>query len=278
MVQEYFKCYHAGDAGPGFFRALKDLYRYRGLLMTWTMREVRIRYSQSLLGVAWAVLQPLSLMLIYTMVFVLFVRMPSDNSPYPLFSYIALLPWMFFASSLTFGTASITNNMNLVTKIYFPREILPIASIGASLVDFFVASGLFVTMLAYYAPPQGMAALLWLPVLLCGQIALTTGVVLLASAVNVFYRDVRFVIPLVTQLWLYATPVIYPVSLVPEPFRKVYMLNPMAGIIDSYREVLLHGRSPNLEYLAFSVVISTGVLFSGYRLFKRAEMTFADVI
>jgi lipopolysaccharide transport system permease protein len=277
-LKENITCYRAADRGPGFVRGLKDLYRHRGLLITWTMREVRIRYSQSLLGAAWAILQPLSLMLIYTVIFAFFVRIPSDGIPYPVFSYMALLPWTFFASSLGLGTASVTNNMSLVTKIYFPREIFPLASVGASFIDFLVAAGLFVVMLAYYSPPQQLTALLWLPALLSIQIAMSTGVVLLASAVNVFYRDVRFLIPLVTQLWLYATPVIYPVSLVPERFRTLYMLNPMAGLIDGYRQVLLHGRPPDLEYFTFALVISIGLFVGAYRLFKRAELTFADVI
>lgn len=269
--------FEADSSPPGPLAALRELMGYRDLLVEWTMRDIRVRYKQSLLGVAWAVLQPLSLMLIYTVVFSLFVRIPSDGIPYPVFSYAALLPWTFFASAITFGIPSLTNNMNLVTKIYFPREIFPLASIGASFADFLVASILFVFMLIFYQAPVNLT-LLWLPVLLFIQILLTIGVVLFASAVNVFYRDVRFVIPLATQLWLYATPVIYPVSLVPEQWRTLYMLNPMAGIIDGYRAVLLQGQSPNLFYLAIAFVISLVLFLFGYLYFKRVEMTFADVI
>ncbi len=267
----------ADDAAPGMWAALRDLYRHRELLAGWTLREINVRYKQSLLGAAWAIAQPLSLMLVYTVVFAFFVRIPSDGIPYPIFAYAALLPWTFLASSITFGAPSLINNANLVTKVYFPREILPLASVAASGVDFLVASALFVVLLIFYAAPVG-ATLIWLPVLLSAQIILTIAVVLVAAAVNVFYRDVRFVIPLATQLWFYATPVIYPVTVVPERIRVLYMLNPMAGIIDAYREVLLHGRSPNLAYLGLAMVSSVCLCWAAFRFFKRVEMSFADVI
>jgi len=271
------KIFRAEDHGASLSGALWELFGYRELLLAWTIREIKVRYKQSLLGAAWAILQPLSLMVIYTIVFSFFIRVPSDGIPYPLFSYTALLPWTFFAACLSFGVPSLINNTNLVTKVYFPREIFPLASIGASFIDFLVASFLFIGLLIYYHAPLGYA-LVWLPVILCGQILLSTGVVLFASAVNVFYRDVRFVIPLAIQLWLYASPVIYPVSIVPEQFRIAYMLNPMAGIVDSYRTVLLLGQTPNPQYLGIALAISAFVFVAGYIFFKRVEMNFADVI
>ena len=257
--------------------ALRDLLRHRELVALWTAREIKVRYTQSALGVAWAVLQPLSLTIIYTIVFSFFVRIPSDGMPYVLFSYTALLPWTFLASALTFGIPSVVNNMNLVTKVYFPREVFPLAAVGASLVDFAVASAVFLLLLVYYGV-QLHSSCVWLPLLLLVQLALATGVILLASAVNVFYRDLRFVIPLATQLWLYATPVIYPLAVVPPNLRPLYTLNPMVGIIDGYRAVLLHGQSPYLPYLTISGAISAGLLVLGFLVFKRVEPVFADVI
>lgn len=271
------KIFRAGDPAANLSCAIRELFGYRELLLAWTMREIRVRYKQSLLGAAWAILQPLSLMVIYTIVFSFFIRVPSDEIPYPLFSYTALLPWTFFAACLSYGVPSLINNMNLVTKVYFPREIFPLGSICASFIDFLVASLLYVGMLIYYHAPIGFVWV-WLPAILFGQILLSAGVVLLASAVNVFYRDVRFVIPLAIQLWLYSSPVIYPVSIVPEQFRFVYMLNPMAGLIDGYRAVLLRGEMPNLQYLGIALAISALVFGAGYTFFKRVEMDFADVI
>lgn len=271
------KIFRAEDHGTLLIDAPRELFGYRELVLAWTIREIKVRYKQSLLGAAWAILQPLSLMVIYTIVFSSFVRVPSDGIPYPIFSYTALLPWTFFAACLSFGVPSLINNTNLITKVYFPREIFPLASIGASFVDFLVASFLFIGLLIYYHAPVGYV-LVWLPVILGGQILLSAGVVLFASAVNVFYRDIRFVVPLATQLWLYASPVIYPMSVVPEQFRIVYALNPMAGIIDSYRAVLLQGQPPDLQYLGIALAMAALFFVTGYIFFKRVEMNFADVI
>ena len=256
---------------------LRSLYRYRNLLWLWTLREIRVRYKQSALGAAWAVLQPLSMMIVFTVVFSRLARMPSDGVPYPIFSYIALLPWTFVAASVGLGVPSLVNNLNLVTKTYFPREILPIASVGASFFDFLVASTVFLGMLVFYRIPLTWN-MTWIPVLVMLQIFLAFGIVLLGSAINVLYRDVRFVVPLGLQIWLYATPVIYPVSLVPESVRPYYMLNPMAGIVDSYRRVILYAEPPIWSNL-ISATALTGILFVvGYYLFKRLEVTFADII
>lgn len=256
---------------------LRTLYRYRELLWMWTMRDVRVRYTQSVLGSAWAILQPLSLMIIFTLVFSFFVRVPTDGIPYPIFSYTAVLPWTFFATSITFGVPSLTNNMHLVTKIYFPREIFPIAAMGAAFLDFLIASMIFLGMMIFYRVPVSLSLML-VPLLLLLQIVLILGVVFFGSAINVFYRDVRFVVPLAMQLWMYATPIIYPLSLVPERFRPLYMLNPMAGIIDAYRTVILRQQMPRWDYLGLAAGISLLLLFFAYRYFKSAEREFADII
>jgi lipopolysaccharide transport system permease protein len=256
---------------------VKALAEHRELLFTWIVRDIKIRYKQSVLGVAWAILQPLALMLIFTLVFSKLAHLPSDGIPYPVFSYTALLVWTFFASSLSFAIPTIVNNLNLVTKIYFPREILPLASIGAAFFDFLVANILLVAVLIAYQTPV-TAQLLWLPVIVIAEIVLIIGVVLPAAAVNVFFRDVRFVIPLGTQLWMYLTPVIYPVTLIPESWRPFYALNPMVGIVDSYRRVIVLGEPPDATFLGLSVVISVILAVGGYVFFKRKEGVFADII
>ncbi len=256
---------------------VQELSAHRGLLISWVIRDIKVRYKQSLMGAAWAILQPLSATLIFTVIFSRFVRVPTDGIPYPIFYYSALLPWTFFNSSITFGVSSLVSNISLVTKIYFPREILPLSAVLASMVDFFIASLIFVGMMIFYQVPLN-ASLICIPLLLLIQIVFTVGVVLLASAMNVFYRDVRFVVPLGLQLWMYLTPIIYPLKMVPERFRTVYMLNPMAGVIDSYRRVILQGKWPEMTYLLLAAAVSVMLLLGAYRYFKRTEAVFADVI
>lgn len=256
---------------------LVTLIQYRDLLWLWAAREVQVRYKQSLLGIAWAILQPLALTVIFTLVFSQLAHIDTQGVPYPIFTYAALVPWTFFATSLSFGTTSLVTNMNLVTKIYFPREVLPLASIGAALVDFLAASVVFVGMLLVFGMSSSLHAL-WIIPLLIIQIVLTMAVTLLGSATIVFFRDMRFVIPLVTQVWMYATPVIYPIELVPEHLRLYYFLNPMAGIIDGYRRALLMGQPPQMTALLYSTAISCMLLVLGYAFFKRVEPLFADVI
>jgi lipopolysaccharide transport system permease protein len=255
----------------------KELYHYRNLLRMWSLREIKVRYKQSLLGAAWAILQPLALMLMFTAVFSVIARVPSDGIPYPLFSYTALLPWTFFSTSISFAVPSLVNNMGLVTKIYFPREVLPLGAVIAAFVDFAVASSIFAALLVLYAVPLHFT-LLWVPALVAIQVTLTLGVVFFASTFNVWYRDIRFVVPLGLQLWMYASPIIYPISLVPERWRVLYMLNPMAGLMDSYRRVILLGQPPQYACLLWAVFLSATLCIAGYVYFKRSEPEFADVI
>ena len=256
---------------------LATVFGYRDLLWMWIAREVRVRYKQSLLGVGWAILQPLVLTVIFYFVFSRLARIDTGGVPYPIFAYAALVPWTFFTTSLGFGIPSLVNNMNLVTKIFFPREVLPLASIGAALVDFLVASAIFVGMLVFYGVRPDIYAL-WVIPLLAVQIILTVGVTLLGSAVIVFFRDMRFVIPLLTQVWMYVTPVIYPVELVPERLRLYYYLNPMASIIDGYRRVLLLGEAPQMPALLLGTLVSLLLLLLSYVFFKRVEPLFSDLI
>jgi homopolymeric O-antigen transport system permease protein len=256
---------------------ISTLLQYRDLLWLWILREVQVRYKQSLLGAAWAVLQPLSLTVIFTVVFSQLVRIDTGGVPYPVFSYVALVPWTFFSTSLNFGVASLVNNMNLVTKIYFPREILPLASVGAAFVDFLISAVILIGMMLIYRLTPGWISL-WVFLLLALQVALSIAIVLIGSAFIVFFRDVRFVVPLLIQVWMYATPIIYPVSLVPERYHKLYFLNPMASIIDGYRRVLLTGEVPRLDALTLGAVVTLVLLCAGYVFFKRCEPVFADLI
>ena len=255
---------------------IQELIKFRTLLWVWSLREIRVRYKQSVLGGLWAILQPFSTMLIFTLIFGVIIKVPTNGMPYPVFFYSALLPWTFFSSSISSAVPSLTGNFNLVTKIYFPREILPIASIVAAFIDFLIAALLYIILLIIYQVPIRVS-ILWLPVLLFMQILLTLGISFLGASLIVAYRDIRFVIPLALQLWMYLSPVAYPLSSVPEQYQFLYMLNPMAGIIESYRTIL-SGEMPQWEYLAIEMLIILPIFFLGYFYFKRKEAFFADII
>jgi len=243
------------------------LFRYRGLLYSLTRREIQVRYTQSVLGIAWAVLQPLALMLIFALIFSTLLKVPSDGIPYPIFAYSGLLPWTFFSGSLNRAIPSLEDNAPLIKKIYFPRELFPISSVLATFVDFLIAAVVFIGMMLYFH----------IPVILI-QIVFTVAICFFASAINVYYRDVKYALPLLIQVWMFASPVIYSISVVPERLRTFYFLNPMAGIIDSYRNVLVKGIPPDFHYLGIAAAGSIILFILCYLYFKRIEMTFADVV
>ena len=257
--------------------ALGELLARRELLWSLAARDIKVRYKQSVLGIGWAIAQPLSLTLLFTFVFARLVKLPTDGVPYPVFSYAGLLPWTFFASSLAFGLPSLVSNMHLLGKIYFPREIFPLAALLACLLDFAVAAGVFGLLLAFYRIPF-TAQVLWLPALVLVQVLFSAAILLLTSAANVFYRDIRYLVPLVLQIGMYLSPVVYPASVVPARFRGLYALNPMTAVIEGYRRAFLHGRAPDVSALALAGALSLAGLAGAYLLFKRAEMRFADVI
>jgi lipopolysaccharide transport system permease protein len=268
----------ASSSNAGLRESGRELWAFRELLWTFTVREVKVRYAQSLLGVAWAIAQPLALMLAFAVFFGRFAGIRSDGLPYPLFSYAALLPWTFFTTSLSFGVPSLVTNTSLVTKVYFPREILPLASVLSAGVDFAAAAAVYGLLMALYRISPSIALVHLLPLLVV-QLVFTLAVTLILSAINVSYRDVRYAMPLVTQIWLYATPVIYPLSVVPEAIRPAYQaVNPMAAVVDGYRRVLVASRPPDYSMLGISGLCSTLLLLAGYLYFKRAERSFADVI
>ena len=264
-------------ASPGMLAYARDLLSARELLLIWTWREFRVRYSQSFLGVAWAIIQPLALMLVFSVIFSLFLQVPTGGMPYPVVAYSALLPWVFFVNALSTAIPSLVGNLHLVTKIAFPREILPLATILVSMIDFLVAALIFFAMLLYYNIPLHITILLT-PLLVLVQLVFSLGLSLFGAALNVFYRDIRFLIPLLLQVWMYLSPVIYPLEVVPAWLRPYYLLNPMATLIDSYRRVLVFGQTPQWAYLGLTAGLAWVLLLAGYHYFKASEATFADRI
>lgn len=256
---------------------MHELYLYRELVAMWALREIKARYTQSIFGLAWAVFQPIALSLVYVLVFAYIVRVPSDGIPYPLFVFAAQLPWSFFSRGLLGAVPSIVSNMNLVTKIYVPRATFPLASIMAYFMDFAWGLLVLIVMMIYYAVPLN-AAMPFVVVLFFIQVLLMGGLALMASALNVFLRDINQMLPLLLQIAMYACPIIYSVSLVPERLRPFYLLNPMAVIIDGYRSVLFKGVLPDLSYVAIAAAISLAVFMAGFFVFRKLEDQFADVI
>ena len=256
---------------------LRRLSKYRDLVATLSVHRINVRYQQSLLGVTWAVLQPLLMMTIFTIVFSRLARIPSEDAPYALFAYVALLPWSFFASAVTNGALSLVNHTQLITKAYFPREILPMTDVIAALVDFAIGLVALAGLMAWFrvAPTP---AVLYLAPLLGLLTAWTLAISLLFAAAQVRWRDVGVAIPVVIQLSMFVAPVIYPSSVVPPAWRPVYLLNPVAGIIDGFRDVLLRGQRPEATPVAFAAAVTVCALPLAYLVFKRAEATMADIV
>lgn len=253
------------------------LYQHRDLVLLWTMRTVKARYQQSVLGGLWAILQPAATVAIFSVIFTYFVPVNTSGIPYVVFSYTAMVPWTLFSTSITDMVDSLVSNMNLVSKIYFPREILPVAALFARILDFGIASIVLIVLILYFRIPAYLPAFLFLPVILLVQLALALGLGLIGSALNVFYRDLKHLFALGLQIWFYATPIIYPVSTVPSRLHTIYFLNPMAGAIEAYRDVLLNQRLPG-NYLILSAVSAIIIFLLGYWFFKRVEFQFADVV
>jgi lipopolysaccharide transport system permease protein len=250
---------------------------YWELLMNLTRREVKGRFSQSLFGAGWAIAQPLATMAVFTLVFARLGQMPSDGAPYPLFAYAALAPWFFFANSVNSGTMSLVTYRNIVTKTYFPREIVPLAQVASRLVDFAAAASLYAVLMVYYRVGVGTWSAL-VPVFFLLLLLFTLGVTLGASALNVFYRDVNPVVQISLQLWLYVTPVAYPLSAVPERYQWLFLLNPLTGVVEGLRSVLVFGREPDWGVVSVSAALILTVFACALTLFKRTDKYFADVI
>src|SRR5690242_5296802 len=256
---------------------LRKLVRYRDLLYTLSVHRIKVRYKQSILGVSWAIIQPLAMVVILTVIFSLIVRMPSEGVPYALFAYVALLPWNYLSTSLTTSTNGLVSHAHLITKVYFPREILPLTYVVASLFDFLIASTVVIALLIYYRVPLTVNVLYVLPIMIILTLFITAAALVL-SAVQVRFRDVGVAVPVALQVWMFASPVLYPLAAVPVRFRSIYQLNPMAGILEGLRRVVLQGAPPEMTALSISAVISVGLLMIAYAYFKRVEATMADVI
>jgi lipopolysaccharide transport system permease protein len=254
-----------------------SLAAYRELLMNLTRREVKGRYSQSLFGAGWAIAQPLATMAVFTLVFARLGQIPSGGAPYPLFAYAALVPWFFFSNSVTSGTMSLITYRNIVTKTYFPREIVPLAQVCSRMLDLGAAASLYALLMLYYGVGVGAWAGL-LPLFLLLLLLFTVGVTLITSSLNVFYRDVSPVVQISLQLWLYLTPVAYPLSVVPERYRALFLLNPLTGVIEGLRSVLVFQREPEWQVVGVSAALIIAVFVTGLALFKSTDKYFADVI
>jgi lipopolysaccharide transport system permease protein len=256
---------------------LRDVWEYRELLYFLVWRDVKVRYKQTVLGIAWVALQPLATTIVFTLIFGNLARMPSDNLPYAVFALTGLLPWNYFAGAVGRGGQSLVGSANLISKVYFPRLIIPVSGVLGGLVDFAIVFCLLVVLLALYGYYPTLSWLL-LPFFLLLAIATALGVSLWLSALNVQYRDVGYLIPFFLQLWFFATPVVYPSSLIPPPWNLVYALNPMTGVVEGFRWALFgKGAAPG-PILIISIAAVIVVLITGLYVFKRMERTFADVV
>ena len=256
---------------------LRELWDYRELLYFLAWRDIKVRYKQTLLGASWAILQPFFTMVIFSIFFGRLAKIPSDGVPYPIFAYAALVPWTFFAHSLTQASNSLVTSGNMIKKVYFPRLAVPIATVFSGVVDFALAFSVLLGMMVYYGIFPTLNAL-WLPAFFLLALATSLGVGLWLSAMNVRYRDIRHTIPFLTQFWLFATPIAYPSSLLSEPWRTLYGLNPMVGVVEGFRWGLLGTDTAPGPIIAASSLMALAILISGAFYFRRVEKTFADVV
>jgi lipopolysaccharide transport system permease protein len=256
---------------------LRDLWEYRELLYFLVWRDIKVRYKQTVLGAAWAIIQPFFSMVVFSLFFGKLAKMPSDGIPYPIFAYAGLVPWTFFANGLSQSANSLVDSANLIRKVYFPRLTIPIANVLAGLVDFALAFVVLLGMMAWYKvlPTE---RLIWLPLFLLLALVTALAVGLWLSVLNVEYRDVRYTVPFITQFWMFATPIVYPSSLLSEPWRTVYGLNPMVGVVEGFRWALLGTKTAPGATIAVSATASVLLLVGGAFYFRRMEKTFADLV
>jgi len=256
---------------------LRELWEYRELLYFLVWRDVKVRYKQTALGAAWAIIQPFMAMVVFSIFFGKLAKMPSDGIPYPLFAFAALVPWSFFANGLSQSSNSLVGSAHLITKVYFPRLVVPISSVISGIVDFVLAFLVLLGMMLYYRIFPTIN-IIWLPFLLFLAFVTALGVGMWLSALNVEFRDVRYVIPFLTQFWMFATPIVYPSSLLSEPWRTVYGLNPMVGVVEGFRWALLGTQTAPGPIVIVSSLAALTILIGGAFYFRRMEKTFADVV
>jgi lipopolysaccharide transport system permease protein len=256
---------------------LRDMWEYRELLYFLTWRDIKVRYKQTVLGAAWAIIQPFFTMVVFSLFFGKLARVPSDDIPYPIFSYAALVPWTFFANGLSQSSGSLVGSANLIKKVYFPRLVIPISSVLSGGVDFVLAFVVLLGMMLFYGIVP-TAAVAWLPLLLLLALVTALGAGLWLTAMNVQFRDVRYAVPFLVQAWMFATPIAYPSSLLEEPWRTLYGINPMAGVVEGFRWALLGTETAPGPIVLVSALMAVGLLVSGAFYFRRMEKTFADVV
>ena len=255
----------------------REIFRYRELLWSLTLKQLKIRYKQTFLGIAWALFTPLAMMLIFTFIFSRIAKISTADIPYLIFVYCGLLPWTFFSGSLSTATTVLVSNTNLITKVYFPREVFPLSIILSKFVDFCIASLILIGLMFFYRVNLHFT-ILFVPLVLLTQIMLMTGLSFLLSMGNLFYRDVKYIFDVVIVLWMFATSVIYPINVESAVLQRILMLNPMTPIIDAYRALILKGTLPNLSYLGVAAAISIAIFFVGLFYFHRNEHLFAENI
>jgi lipopolysaccharide transport system permease protein len=264
---------------PGWWPApeLSELWVRRELLYFLAWRDIKIRYKQAMLGIGWAVLQPLGLMVVFSVFFGGLAGVPSDRVPYPLFAFSGLLPWQLFSTTLTQSSNSLVANEQLVSRVYFPRMLMPISSVAVGLVDFVLAFAVLIAMMFFFGVVPGWT-ILWLPPFILLAVATSLALSLWFSAMNVRFRDVKHAIPFLIQIWLFLTPIAYPASLVPERWKILYGLNPLAGVVEGFRWALFAGEAPSAPMLAASATAVVALLVGGLFFFKKVEQRFADII
>lgn len=279
LQEQFFGHQHVTEiTPPRGWRMLdwRELWAYRELLSVLTMRDIKVRYKQTVLGAGWAIIRPFLTMVIFSVVFGQLAKMPSDGYPYPVFVYAALLPWTFFAAAISTSGQSLIGSSNLVSKVYFPRLIIPLSSVGAGLIDLLISTGILLLMMLWYGVGWTWH-LLVVPLLLVAVVFAALGVGTLLSALTVSYRDFTHLTPFLVQIWMYVTPVIFPVTLVPERWQWLLYLNPMTGLVEGFRSAFL-GKPFDLAGLGISCAITIALLFTGVMYFERVERRFADII
>jgi lipopolysaccharide transport system permease protein len=262
--------------GWGGFR-LGELWEYRELIYFLIWRDIKVRYKQTVLGAAWAIIQPFFTMLVFSLFFGLLAKIPSDGIPYPIFSFSALVPWTFFAHGISQSANSLVSSANLITKVYFPRLAIPIATVLSGIVDFVLAFLVLLGMMLYFGILPTINVV-WLPLLMLLALVTSLGAGLWLTALNVQFRDVRYIVPFMTQLWLFATPIAYPSSILPEPWRTLYGINPMVGVVEGFRWTLLNTDTAPGPIIIVSIMAAMALLLSGAYYFRYMEKTFADII
>ncbi|NJD62435.1 MAG: ABC transporter permease [Deltaproteobacteria bacterium] len=259
------------------FGFVKEVWQYRELFYFFILRDIKVRYKQTVLGALWAVIQPFATMIVFTIFFGKFAKMPSEGVPYPVFSYSALVPWTFFSAAVGSSGNSLIGNSELLTKVYFPRFAIPASAALSGLMDFFIASIILFGIMIYYSIPLSWNLLLW-PVLVIPLIILSLGLGMVFSSLNVKYRDIKYTIPFIIQILLFVTPIIYPISILPEKYQRISAINPLTGIIEAFRATVIPDKHIDFVLLSFSIAVSLVIFFLGLAYFRNTEKEFADIV